>query len=181
MESTLLGIRTKNLIIRNHIESDWKYLYDYLSLPEIYIFEPGEPVTMEESKTMISERCKSNDFLAVVHKERKYMIGHLYFHHADPKHFMTWELGFIFNPKFQNKGYCTEASSAILDYAFTALKAHKVVAFCNPKNIPSWKVLEKIGMEKEGCFKQKAFFRNDEDGNPLWHDCFAYGILNNCR
>lgn len=180
MRSTLIEIETKNLIIRNHIESDWKDLYDYLSLPEIYRFEPGEPITPEESKTIISERCNGHDFLAVVHKESKQMIGHLYFHQSDPKHFMTWELGYIFNPKFQNQGYCTESSSAILDYAFKMLRSHKVVAFCNPDNIPSWKVLEKIGMEREGFFKQKAFFRKDKDGNPLWHNCYAYGILNNC-
>ena len=180
MRSNLIEIETKNLIIRNHMESDWKSLYNYLSLPEIYKFEPGEPITSEESKSMIAERCKGNDFLAVVHKKSRHMIGHLYFHHSDPKYFMTWELGYIFNPKFQNQGYCTEASSAILQYAFREFNAHKVVAFCNPENISSWKVLEHIGMEREGFFKQKAFFRKDNEGNPLWHDCYAYGILNNC-
>ena len=179
MEIFLIELETENLIIRNHIESDWEYLYEYLSLPEIYNFEPGNPIDKEEAKTFISERSKSNEFFAVVQKKNKYMIGHLYFHQAEPNHFMTWELGFIFNPKFQNQGYCTEASSAIIKHAFDKLDAHKVVAYCDPKNIPSWKVLEKIGMEREGFFKQKAFFRKDEKGNPLWHDCYAYGILNN--
>jgi ribosomal-protein-alanine N-acetyltransferase len=171
-------IETENLIIRNHIESDWKDLYDYLSLPEVYKFEPGNPVTREESRTMIAERCKGSDFLAVVRKNTGPMIGHLYFHHAEPKHFMTWELGYIFNPDYQRRGYCTEASSAIVHYAFKEWNAHKIVAFCNPENIASWKVLEKIGMEREGFFKQKAFFRRDSGGNPLWHDAYAYGILN---
>ena len=176
----MIEIETKNLIIRNHLEPDWKYLYDYLSLPEIYEYEPGKPISIEESKSLSSERCKGNDFYAVVQKNDKHMIGHLYFHHVEPKHFMTWELGYIFNPKFQNQGFCTEASSAVIEYAFKEMDVHKVVAFCNPKNIPSWKVLEKIGMEREGFFKQKAFFRKDDEGNPLWHDCYAYGILNNC-
>lgn len=176
----MIKIETKNLIIRNHIESDWKYLYDYLSVPEIYDYEPGDPISIEESKLLIIERCKANDFYAVIKKSDNHMIGHLYFHHADPKHFMTWELGYIFNPKFQNKGFCTEAASAMIDYGFKEMDVHKVIAFCNPKNIPSWKVLEKIGMEREGFFKQKAFFRKDKKGNPLWHDCYAYGILNNC-
>jgi len=174
----LLEIQTKNLIIRNHKESDWEDLFDYLSLPEIYTFEPGEPISSEEARSLMAERSKNNDFLAVVHRKSNRMIGHLYFHQCDPKQFMTWELGYIFNPRFQNLGYCTEASSAVLDYAFNQWNAHKVVAFCNPKNISSWKVLEKIGMEREGFFKEKAFFRKDKDGNPLWHDCYAYGILN---
>lgn len=174
---TGISINTENLLIRNHVESDWKDLHAYLSLEEIYTFEPGVPISMDESKTMIAERCKSNDFIAVVHKKTGRMIGHLYFHHAQPDQFMTWELGYIFNPEFQNQGYCTEAAAALLQYAFKELKAHKVVSFCNPQNAASWKVLEKIGMEQEGFFKKKAFFRKDEKGNPLWHDCYAYGIL----
>jgi len=175
----LINIRTDRLIIRNHFKSDWESLFEYLSLPEIYVFEPGDPISSNEAKAKIAERSKSDDFLAVVQKDNGKMIGHLYFHHSDPEHFMTWELGFIFNPRFHNQGFCTEASQAIIQYAFNELQAHRVEAFCNPLNIPSWKVMEKIGMEREGFFKQKGFFRRDKDGNPLWHDCYAYGILGN--
>ncbi len=175
----MIELKTDRLIIRNHIEADWKFLYEYLSLSEIYDYEPGKPISVEEAKTMIAKRSTGNDFLAVVRKDNRKMIGHLYFHHSDPETFMTWELGYIFNPRFHNQGYCTEASQAIIQYAFNELHAHKVEAFCNPLNIPSWKVMEKIGMEREGFFKQKGFFRTDKDGNPLWHDCYAYGILGN--
>lgn len=173
-------IETKRLIIRKHKIADWNYLHSYLSLSEIYEFEPGEPINEAQAKEITKERADGNDFFAVDLKDSGYMIGHLYFHRSDPKDFMTWELGYIFNPKFQNQGYCTEASSAIINYSFKELNAHKVVAFCNPRNTPSWKVLEKIGMEREGFFKQKAYFRRDDNGIPLWHDCYAYGILNNC-
>ena len=106
------------------------------------------------------------------------MIGHLYFHQTDPEKYLTWELGFIFNPGYQNKGFCTEASKAIVQYGFKKLNAHRIVAYCNPHNIPSWKVLEKTGMKKEGHFRKRAFFREDKNGKPIWHDSFAYGILN---
>ena len=65
---------------------------------------------------------------AVVLKGENKVIGHLYFHRTEPKEFLTRELGFIFNPNYQNRGFCTEAS----------------------KNIASWKVLEKIGMKNDG-------------------------------
>lgn len=170
-------IETKNLIIRNHKESDWEDFYDYMSLPKIYDFEPGEPVTSEESKSIIAKRCADNDFLAVIQKSSKIMIGHLFLQQCDPKHFLTWELGYIFNPKFQNQGYCSEASAALIKYAFEELGAHKVVGYCNSKNISSWKVMEKAGMKREGFFKQKTFIRKDNEGNPLWQDVYAYGIL----
>ncbi|MBN1697306.1 MAG: GNAT family N-acetyltransferase [Spirochaetales bacterium] len=172
-------IETGRLFIRQFRQSDWEDLYRYLSLPEIFEFEPGSPVTKDEAKKLAAERAAGNDFFAVILREINKMVGHLYFHHTDPKEYMTWELGFIFNPTYHNNGYCTEASKAIIDFAFTVLKAHRVAAYCNPANIPSWKVLEKIGMKREGCFRQKAFFRRDKNDIPIWHDCYAYGIVEN--
>jgi len=172
-------IETVRLIIRKHKETDWKDLYEYLSLKEIYVFEPGEPITEEDSKKIIIERSIGNDFYAVVLKNENKMIGHLYFHHTEPKEYLTWELGFIFNPTYHNRGFCTEASRRIIKHGFDNLNIHKVVSYCNPENIASWKVLEKTGMKREGFFRKEGFFRRDENNNPLWHDCYAYGILKN--
>lgn len=170
-------LETDRLIIRNFKPSDASDLFEYLSLPEIYQFEPGDPISLETAFKLSEERSQNSDFLAVVLKDSLKMIGHLYFKQTDPDCFMTWELGFIFNPKYQNMGYCSESSRKLLEYAFTTLHAHRIEAFCNPLNPSSWHVLENIGLKKEGLFPQKAFFRKDQHGNPLWHDCLAYGII----
>lgn len=170
-------LETERTLIRNFNETDWKDLYEYLSLPETYIYEPGSPVDEAEAESMCRERSESLQFMAVELKNENKMIGHLYFNRSDPEEFMTWELGYIFNPVYQNRGYCTEASRRIIDYAFRELGAHRINAYCNPLNEASWKVLEKCGMIREGYFRKKAFFRKDSEGRPLWHDCYAYGIL----
>ena len=170
-------IETDRLIIRKFLPGDWEDLYDYLSLKEIYTFEPGQPITKEEAKEMTANRSCGNAFFAVTLKQLNKMVGHLYFSHIEPMAFMTWELGFIFNPLYQNKGYCTEASKALIDHAFVHWNAHRITAYCNPDNVASWKVLEKIGMKREGFFEKKAFFRRDENNQPIWHDCYAYGKL----
>ncbi len=170
-------IETERLFLRKFRKDDWQNLFEYLSLQEIYTFEPGEPVTKEEAQKITSERAQGNEFFAVVLKNGCKLIGHIYFAQEEPKEFLTWEMGFIFNPAYQNKGYCTESAKRIIEYARKALGVHRVVAYCNPINIPSWKVLEKIGMKREGYFKKKGFFRKDEFGNPLWFDCYAYGIV----
>ena len=170
-------LETERLIIRSHIEADWQDLYEYLSLEQTYVFEPGKPISESEARQITADRAQGKDFLAVVLKCMHKVIGHLYFHHTEPGEYLTWELGYIFNPEFHNRGYCTEASRSIIVYAFKTLHAHKVVAYCNPLNPASWKVLEKCGMRREGHFLQKAFFRRDVNGRPVWHDCYAYGIL----
>jgi len=168
---------TERLIIRKFHEMDHNDLYEYLSINETYIYEPGGPVTREQASDMCRQRAAGINFYAVELKNSGKMIGHLYFNQADPKEFFTWELGFIFNPLFQREGYCTEAAKEIVAYAFRQLGAHRVEAFCNPDNIASWRVLENCGMTREGFFKKKTFFRRDSEGKPLWHDAYAYGIL----
>jgi RimJ/RimL family protein N-acetyltransferase len=57
------------------------------------------------------------------------------------------------------------------------LHAHRIVASCNPENIASWKVLEKVGFVREGLLRKSIFFRINIDGNPIWQDTFCYAII----
>ena len=170
-------IETNNLVIRKFKDTDYRDLYQYLSNPEIYVFEPGKPVSLSEAEKLTIERAKGSCFYAVVLKENKKMIGHLYFRQIDPEIMMTWELGFIFNPSYQRKGYAFEAARALVEYAFQNYETHRIMARCDPGNHASWKLLEKVGFRREGHFKQFVTFRNDESGNPIWHDTYEYGLL----
>jgi [ribosomal protein S5]-alanine N-acetyltransferase len=169
-------LETERLIVRAFKAEDAADLFEYLSLPETYAFEPGDPIDLAEAKRLAAERAAGDSFYAVELKDTGKMVGHLYFARTQPEEFLTWELGYIFNPAFHRRGYCSEASRALLAYAFRELHAHRVVAFCDPQNPASWKTLESIGLKREGFFPQKAFFRRDKEGRPLWHDCLAYGI-----
>ncbi len=152
-------------------------LFEYLSNPTIYRYEPGEPITAEKAKELTFERSQGIDFLAVILKNTQQMVGHLYFKQTEPTEFLTWELGYIFNPVFHNKGYATEAAQALINYGFAHWGIHRAIAHCNPENIASWKVLEKIGMRREGCLRKNIFFKKTADGSPLWVDSFEYAIL----
>ncbi len=173
----MIRIETDRLIVRSHEASDSLDLYEYLSLPETYVFEPGSPITLEESKELALARSKGSAFVAVVLKSDNKMIGHLYFTQVEPKEFMTWKLGYIFNPKYQRKGYAIEAADSIVKWGFDNCNIHRIMARCNPKNTASWKLLERIGFEREGHFKKVAFFTKDPKGNPNWHDAYEYSKL----
>ena len=170
-------IETERLLIRRFVPSDAADLFEYLSLPETYRFEPGDPITMDEAVDLAAERTEAENFLAVVVKASSKMIGHLYFEQRQPPEFRTWVIGYIFNPSYQRMGYASEATAALVEYAFDHLNPHRLMARCDQKNPASWKLLEKIGFTREGAFKQVAFFRMDEGGNPIWVDAYEYSIL----
>lgn len=56
-----------------------------------------------------------------------------------------YEIGFHLRPEFWGKGCAKEAANAVIDYAFTVLKAKALFAGHNPNNIASRKVLNKLG------------------------------------
>jgi ribosomal-protein-alanine N-acetyltransferase len=170
-------IETKSLFLRSFSITDAGDLFDYLSLPEIYRFEPGEPVSFTQAEQIAYQRSQSHDFWAAELKSESRMVGHLSFYRKDLPEWMTWELGFIFNPKYQRRGFATEASEALVAYAFRELSAHRIVAHCNPENIASWKVLEKVGFTREGCLRKELFFWKDEQDKPIWTDTWVYAIL----
>ncbi len=170
-------INTSRLLIRQFQEQDYISLFEYLSNPIVYRFEPGEPISLEKARVLTVERVPKTEFWAVVLRDAQKLVGHLYFKQIDPKEFLTWELGYIFNPAFQGKGYATEAAYALIRYGFENLGIHRVIAHCNPENVASWRVLEKIGMKREGHFRKNVFFHTAPDGSPLWIDTYAYAIL----
>jgi len=62
-------------------------------------------------------------------------------------------------------------------YGFAKWEIHRVVAYCNPKNTASWKLMERIGMRREGYLRKNIFFQTDVVDEPIWLDTLAYAIL----
>ncbi|MBQ9196852.1 MAG: GNAT family N-acetyltransferase [Clostridia bacterium] len=58
----------------------------------------------------------------------------------------TGELGWILHPEHQGRGYAAEATRALMDFAVTRLSVQRFEAHCDTKNLPSRRVMEKLGM-----------------------------------
>ncbi len=164
---------TEGLIIRNFRESDGKDLYEYLSEEEVVKFEPYKPFTKNEAYSEAKRRSEDERFLAVCLKSGK-LIGNLYFAKED---FDTWEVGYVFNKSYWGKGYATESLKALIKYAFEEMKVRRIIAMCDPKNSNSWRLLERVGMRREGTLLENVYFHTDEDGNPIWKDTYEYALL----
>ena len=167
-------ITTDRVMIRKFEETDWKDLLEYLSDEVVVKYEPYEVYSEEDAKGDAKHRANNECFYAVCIKETGKLIGNLYLSKGD---FDTWELGYVFNRKYWGKGYATESTKALLDTAFTKFGARRIIAMCNPLNENSWKLLERLGMRREGTLLQNIYFKKDREGNPIWSDTYEYGIL----
>lgn len=173
----MMELITNRLKLRPFIEEDLNDFHEYLSCESIYVFEPGRPLNMEESRDLLRARVIDKRFWAIVVKEANKVIGNIYFEQDPWTEIETYNLGYIINPNFHNLGYCTEACLAIVNNAFNVLNAHRIEARCNIKNLSSNRVLEKVGFRLEGTLKNNVFFHRDPDGNPIWNTSNIYGLL----
>ncbi len=167
-------LTTERLLIRSFTKNDWKDLYEYLSDEKVIRYEPYDVFSEEQCKHEAIRRSKNDDFLAVCLKDTNKLIGNIYFSEQD---FNTWELGYVFNHNYQGVGYATEGAKEVLREAFDHLGARRIVAMCNPENEASWKLLERLGMRREGHLLQNIYFKTDEAGEPIWQDTYEYALL----
>ncbi|PPK81495.1 RimJ/RimL family protein N-acetyltransferase [Lacrimispora xylanisolvens] len=166
-------IITDRLVIRKFTEHDGEDLYEYFSNPKVLEFEPYKPYSREKSYSEAKRRADDQRFLAVCLKNGK-LIGNFYFAKEE---FETWEVGYVFNDQYWGKGYATEGLLALMKYGFHELGVRRMIAMCDPQNPHSWKLLERVGMRREGTLLKNVYFFTDEDGNPIWKDTYEYGIL----
>ncbi len=171
------NLETERLILRKFTNEDWKDLYEYLSLEEVVKYEPYDVFSEEKCKEEAINRAKQDAFWAVCLKENGKLVGNIYFKQQEPKEFLTWEIGYVFNPLYYGKGYATESCKKILDYGFEQLEVRRIIAKCNPLNTSSWKLLERLRMRREGHLLKTKYFKFDKQGEPIWHDTYEYAIL----
>jgi RimJ/RimL family protein N-acetyltransferase len=81
------------------------------------------------------------------------------------------ELGYWIGQPFWGRGYCTEAARAVLDYAFRTLDLHRIHATHFTRNPASGRIMEKLGMRREGVLRRHI--RKWDD----FEDVVVYGIL----
>jgi RimJ/RimL family protein N-acetyltransferase len=166
-------LETERLILRRFCLEDWKDLHEYLSDPEVVCYEPYEVFTESQSREEAARRSGDGDFWAVSLKDGGKVIGNLYLSAGE---FHSYELGYVFNRAYQGQGYATESARTLIKRIFDD-GAHRVTAMCNPENVKSWRLLERLGFEREGHLRRNVFFRTDRDGRPVWQDTFIYGLL----
>ena len=165
-----MNITTERLIIRKFAYDDWQAVYSYTSDANVMKYIPEGVFSEEDSKKFVIENSSENaKYFPVFLKNDEALIGHIVFHKCFGEH--TYEIGWVFNPQYTNKGYASEAAHAVLKHGFESMKLHRIVATCQPENIASYRVMEKIGMRKEGLFKKCI-----PQGNEWWDEYF-YAVL----
>lgn len=149
-------IETEKLILRQFTENDVEELQYICSQPYILKWMPDWKRTLEERKEWISwvqkqylEATKdvARIMLAVTLKSSKQIIGMVGIGNKEEVN-NEIEIAYFISEEYSNNGYISEATKAMMEWAFTNLKFDYLIAIVEPDNIPSQRVVEKCGFTK---------------------------------
>jgi [ribosomal protein S5]-alanine N-acetyltransferase len=80
-------------------------------------------------------------------------------------------MGYWLGLPFVRQGYMSDAVSALIPFSFETLRLHRLEAATQPGNMPSMRVLERCGFEREG------YARGYLKINGAWQDHVLYGLV----
>jgi len=171
-------LETKRLILEPYKDSDLPDILAYASHPEVPKYVPWEAhKTIEDSQKFLdfvrqsthTVRGKLFFVFAIRYKASGRVIGSIDFKNVNQ---FTGQIDYALGYENWGKGIMSEAARAISDWAFSNLpEMVRLQAFCVSENIGSSRVMEKIGMSREGM-RRKAFVLK---GMPV--DLTDYAII----
>lgn len=98
--------------------------------------------------------------LVILDKNTDELIGATSFHHYNWK-IPSVETGYWVRKSKSGYGYMTEATNAITQYAFKQLQVKRIALTCDPDNIKSKNIAEKLGYTLEGRLKNHRIKPNN--------------------
>lgn len=108
--------------------------------------------------------------LAVERARDGVFIGWCSLRQWDPV-YRSASLGYCFDDAVWGHGYATEASRALLTWAFETLDLNRVEAETDTRNLASARVLEKLGFMREGTLRENCIVSGEVS------DSWIYGLI----
>ena len=177
-------IETERLILRPFRGEDAKDVLEYLKEPAVHCFVSMKLDSLDAAKAEMKKRAGDPEYyFAIVLKETGKVIGEI---EACPEHtephsadspLDTYSLCWMLNTSYQGKGYAYEAAGAFFDYLFCRKGARRIFAYTEDYNLACQRLCEKLGMRREGLFKEFVSFINNPDGTPQYENTLQYAIL----
>ncbi|PZS24951.1 MAG: GNAT family N-acetyltransferase [Pseudonocardiales bacterium] len=172
------ALATDRLVLRPFRPEDVDDVLAMRSRPEVVRYLYGDVLTRREVVDSLAKRMALTSLrqdgdalaLAVERREDRRVIGDITLRLHSAKH-RQGEIGFVFHPAEQGKGYAREAATAVLDIAFGPVALHRVIGRTDARNVASAALLRRLGMTQEAHLRHSEIFKGD------WGDELIFGLL----
>lgn len=162
-------IKVDPLILRPYRLTDVDAVFEFANDPEWARYLPlPQPYTYADAETFIAGQILLDDELqqtwAITHHDKPIGGINLRF---DLKNYAA-EMGYSIARSYWGQGLITKVAGTIINIAFeTYLELHRIRAMADARNEASLRVMEKLGMTREGCLRHNRRVR-DEFIDEVW-------------
>jgi RimJ/RimL family protein N-acetyltransferase len=173
----MMNLETTRLILRDFTADDWPAVLAYQSDPRYLRYYEWTGRTAAEVQAFVQmfldhqrQQPRTRFQLAVTLKPDGRLIGNcgIRLRHAGSH---EAEIGYELAHDAWRQGYATEAATEIIRFGFETLGVHRITAEVVADNAGSIRVLERLGMRREGHFRDRERYKG------RWWDVLAYAIL----
>ena len=155
-------LTTNRLILRNMRMSDARDIYEYSCDPQVarhVLWEAHQSI--HQTKAYIryvlrQYRMGSPSSFCIALKETGKVIGTIGFMWVSNEN-RSAEVGYSLSRAYWNRGYMTEALAAVLRFGFEELNLNRIEAQFECDNPASGRVMEHVGMRREGTLKERLY------------------------
>jgi RimJ/RimL family protein N-acetyltransferase len=171
------SLRTARLTLREIEDSDAPHANAYESLPEVVRYTTRDACTLDETLARIrqvradtaADTPRRTYDLAIVPDAIGHMIGRVGFKLVHPEH-REAEIWYMTHPAHRGRGYVTEAMRALLRHG-VSIGIHRFYADCDPRNVDSIRVCERLAMTREAHLRETYWLKGE------WCDTYLYALL----
>ena len=168
---------TSRLVLREFVLEDWPAVLAYQSEPDYLRYYHWTERSADDVQAFVQrfidwqrEEPRYRYQVAVTLQETGELLGNCGLRLEYPGA-LAGEIGYELAPQHWGNGLATEAARSMLALGFEELRLHRIWAECIAENVGSSRVMEKIGMQREGRHRDKEWFKG------RWWDTFTYAIL----
>ncbi len=172
-------IAADRLILRDFVGEDWPAVHRYGADSDVVRYLAVPPNTERRSREFVEERVSDQSAaprlrygLAITLARSGELIGGAGLRLVSPTQ-REASIGYVLRRDCWGRGYATEAGKGLLRFGFERIKAHRIFASCDVEHVRSIRVLEKLGMTREGRHRQDTWYPS----SVSWRDSYYYAIL----
>jgi ribosomal-protein-alanine N-acetyltransferase len=170
-------LETQRLILRRLREADTRALFGILGDEEVTRYYDDATFThLAQAREQIA--AWENGFLhkrcirwGMTRKDDGALVGTCGYYGIHPWH-MRASIGYELGRQFWCQGLMTEALQAIIKLGFEEMSLNRIDALVMPENIPSIRLLEKIGFMNEGLLREYENW-----GDKGFTDLYIFSLL----
>ena len=178
MLAPLFPITTERLRLRPLGEQDAGALHAMESREDVtrwLYWDPRTPAETEQSLRMRMERtrlAREGDALelGLEHADTGELLGTVILMYRSEQD-RQGEIGFVLHPRHHGHGYAREAAREMLRLGFEELSLHRIVGRCEPRNLASARLLERLGMRREAHLIENEWVKGE------WQSELVYAML----